>query len=116
LVDLIISSPAKRAFDTAIIIAEQLKYKSKIKTDENLYDASADEILKTLKNVDEIFHSILIVAHNPGLTSLSNSLTNYYISNIPTCGVVAINFENEWKNLSAGNCRLLFFEYPKKYT
>ena len=112
-VDLIISSPATRTIKTAQIIAEQISYKTKIKTEQKLYDAFADEILKVIQSVDSIYNSLVIVAHNPGLTSLSNQLIKEKITDIPTCGIVAIEFNNDWKDISEDSGNFIFYEYPK---
>jgi phosphohistidine phosphatase len=38
------------------------------------------------------------------------------IENIPTCGIAAIEFdEDSWNDLKDKTGHLLFFEYPKKY-
>jgi phosphohistidine phosphatase len=36
--------------------------------------------------------------------------------NIVTCGIVEIAFDcDKWADISAGNARLIAFDYPKKY-
>jgi len=114
--DLIISSPANRASSTAKIIAEKVDYPNeKIIWDENLYEATANEILKVINEVDEKNKVLLLVAHNPGLTNFSNYLSNNFISNIPTCGVVAITLEKKWEEITRDDGKILLIEYPKKY-
>ena len=59
----------------------------------------------------------MLVGHNPGFTDLANYLkeADYYISNVPTCGVVAIEFAtNQWQAITKNSGRMLFFDYPKK--
>lgn len=114
--DIIISSPAKRAKKTSIEIAEKLSYPlKKILFDEELYDASSKDILHIVKNIDEKFATALIFGHNPGLTLLNNYISNKYIDNIPTCGIVALNLEVKWSEIDKYSCKQLFFEYPKLY-
>src|SRR5687767_5892702 len=49
----IISSPAKRAFDTAEIIAKQLEFdKKKIETNKQLYFEGIGNILKVMQSLD----------------------------------------------------------------
>jgi phosphohistidine phosphatase len=112
--DLIISSPAKRAKKTAIAIAEKLGYKTKkILYDENIYEASNRELVSIVKQFDDNCNSVIMFGHNPGLTMLHNFLCGYYIDNIPTCGVVALEFNSSWKDLREKTGKLLFFEHPK---
>ena len=114
--DLIISSPAKRAKRTAMEIADKLGYsQKKILFDENLYEASSQDILEIIRNINDEYNSIMIFGHNPGLTMLNNSVSNFYIDNIPTCGVVAMQHSDKWMDIKSNSCKHLFFEYPKLY-
>ena len=70
---------------------------------------------KIIKDFDDHIQDIMLVIHNPAITDLRNHyLPDDYLENIPTSGVVAIEFEeaNSWKNLGTG--KELFYEYPKK--
>ncbi len=113
-VDLIISSPAKRTKETSKIIAEGIGYKNKIIFDKNIYEASLEQLLALIKNLNKNLNSVMLVAHNPGLTELANYFVNEDIDNIPTCGIAAIILENGWDEVKRNCGKLLFFEYPKK--
>jgi len=114
--DLIISSPAKRAKKTALHIAEKISYPTKkIILKDEIYDASEKTLLNLIKKVDDKIESLMIFAHNPGLTQLNNYISKKYIDNIPTCGIVALESENKWSDVGKNSCKFLFFEYPKKY-
>lgn len=114
--DLIISSPAKRTKKTAIEIASKIGYSDKkILYNEELYEASSNTIIKVLNKIDEKYNSVMIFAHNPGLTLLNNHISNNYIENIPTCGIVALQLDKKWNEFSKNTCKFLFFEYPKLY-
>lgn len=114
IVDTVISSPAKRAIDTARIITNNLGYTKNIILDKNIYDASLSTLLSTIRNFDDNLKKIMLIGHNPGLTNLSNYLTKYFIENIPTCGVVALEFDKSWKDINPKDGNIIFFEYPKK--
>jgi phosphohistidine phosphatase len=114
-IDLIISSGSKRTADTAEIFAERISYSSHIRIENKLYEATAMRILEIIKNVDELYSNLLLVAHNPGITQLANFLTNSDIENIPTTGLIGLSYKSLWKNLDEGMCTKQFFEYPKKY-
>ena len=115
--DLMIASPAKRAWSTARRIAKGIGYpKDQIKADERLYHADDDRILNVLQGVKDKHDSVMYFGHNPGLTDFVNSLMNieHDIDNIPTCGIVAFQFNiDSWKQLTWGIGSLLFFDYPK---
>jgi phosphohistidine phosphatase len=114
--ELVLSSPAKRAKKTALEVTEKLKYPMKqIIFKEEMYEASDNELLKVIQKLDEEAKSVMLFAHNPGLTQLNNYLSDHYIDNIPTCGVVAIEFNCKWSEIKKNSGKFLFFEYPKKY-
>ncbi|HEY6627028.1 MAG TPA: histidine phosphatase family protein [Ignavibacteriaceae bacterium] len=114
--DLIISSPAKRTKKTAIEIASKIGYsEKKILYNEELYEASSNTIIKVLNKIDEKYNSVMIFAHNPGLTLLNNHISNNYIENIPTCGIVALQLDKKWNELGKNTCKFRYFEYPKLY-
>jgi phosphohistidine phosphatase len=115
-IGLIISSPAKRTKKTAIEIAAKIGYLEKnILYNEELYEASSNILIKTIKKIDEKYDSVIMFGHNPGLTLLNNHISNHYIDNIPTCGIVALEFDNKWNEIDKNTCNFLFFEYPKLY-
>ena len=42
--------------------------------------------------------------------------SNEPITNIPTCGIVAVDFEvNKWEDIRDSNYKRLFFDFPKNY-
>ena len=114
--DLVLASPAKRAKKTAIAIAEKIGYpEKKILYNEDLYEASSNILIKIIKKLDEKYDSVMIFGHNPGLTMLNNHISNRYIDNIPTCGIVALQLDIKWSELDKNTGKFLFFEYPKLY-
>lgn len=113
--DIIISSAALRAKTTAKIIAKELGLSKKIVYDENIYEASANTLYEVIKNIDNKYNTVMLFGHNPGLNMFIDSLVNVY-DNIPTCGIVEIEFEcKKWSEISTFNSKLISFDYPKKY-
>jgi len=116
-IDRIISSPAVRAMHTAKIFAQELGiYEALIVSEPKLYMGSRSKLLKEIQQLDDSLNTIVLVAHNPGLTDLANFLLEEEIKNIPTSGIAGIGFEiNSWKEVAKGKGKMLFFEYPKMY-
>ena len=57
----------------------------------------------------------MLVGHNPAFTYCVELLSSETIDNLPTCGLVRIDFDTKkWSNLQAGKGKLKLFEYPKK--
>lgn len=115
--DLLISSPANRAFTTAKQVAKALEYPlDKLMLDSGIYHASEKDLLRIVKNVPEHLNSVMLFGHNPGFTWFSNVLSGTNLENIPTSGAVQISFEHDsWKKIGAESGTLDWFEYPKKY-
>jgi phosphohistidine phosphatase len=115
--DLMLASPANRAITTARVVADAIHYPpDKIEVDPDLYLASATELLNTVQSVDDDIHHIALVSHNPGLTTLVNSLGSRHILNLPTCGIAILETEiDSWRSLEPGTFKTLSFLYPKMY-
>lgn len=113
--DLIVSSAANRAVTTAEIIGEILNYDlDSINSEIGLYLCGADNIFNNIKRIDDNINTLMIVAHNPDLTILSNYLAEIHIDNIPSCGIVFIELNiDKWQDIAPENSRLVFFQYPK---
>ncbi len=113
--DLIVSSPAKRAKLTALTLAKELHYpKKKIVYMNSIYNAPAEELIPCIHSFDDQFDKVIIVGHNTGFTMLANVLGDLKIPNVPTCGIVALDFKiDSWKDVRKKNGKLVFFYYPK---
>ena len=115
--DVIISSPATRATTTARFIAREVKYHtSDIINSEPLYAGTMDDVLDVIHRIENSFTTAMIVSHNPAITLCSSLVTGSNIENMPTCGIVCVDFSlTEWKDVRRGNGKLRYLEYPKKY-
>ena len=113
--DLFISSTARRAFDTAKLIAESLGYPvDNIKTVKNLYLGSANAIFSELYGLPEKVKSVMIFGHNPAFTYFVNDFLDTTIENLPTTGTVSISFETDkWEEIDNVGFRVNFIVTPK---
>jgi phosphohistidine phosphatase len=113
---LIVTSPANRARTTAMIIAGELNYPNEfLQREDHLYHASLDEILDVIVAQDDGFNSLMIVGHNPGLTELVNFLQPGLTINLPTAGVVSVQFDQDnWNLFERPKTELLVHDWPKK--
>lgn len=114
--DLMLTSPAKRALKTARHYAAALHLKPEaININPQIYLASLASLMTLIRGIDNSFNSVMVVGHNPGLTELANHLTHAGIENIPTAGIVEIEIPVEqWGDAEAGSGRCISFVYPKK--
>ncbi|MBV5318722.1 MAG: histidine phosphatase family protein [Desulfobulbaceae bacterium] len=114
--DLIMTSAAVRAKTTAEIIADRLGYPlAELQINPNQYAATVPSLLTLLQEIEPQFDTVMIVGHNPEFTDLVNLLGGIHMENLPTCGIVALEFPVvSWSELAAGSGTLVFFDFPKK--
>ena len=115
ILDLIISSPAGRAISTAQILASSIGYDIKaIQQQQQLYFRGVDSMLDIIKKTHSSVQSLMLVGHNPDMTSLFNKLCGYQTENMPTCAVACIHFDDNWQNVRFNSGRVFNYSYPKK--
>lgn len=113
--DLIYSSSAPRAWETARIVAEKVSYSlENIRTDGELYMATSLWLRHLLGNIGDEIKSCLLVGHNPGLTDLINHF-GVRLDHLPTASVAAFQFNvDSWKEIAAENAHFLWLYVPEK--
>lgn len=114
--DLILSSPALRARKTARKIARQVGFDpERIVVRDEIYLQDISSLLGVIADLDDRHGRVYLVGHNPELTDLANQLTGADIENIPTCGVVSVEFANDsWRECAWMKGRLVLFLRPEK--
>ncbi|MCW8981370.1 MULTISPECIES: histidine phosphatase family protein [Altibacter] len=100
----IVTSDANRALSTAHYFKDAFNIPdSKFVTNHSLYDFSGQNVMNIIKSLDNSLDRVMIVGHNHAFTSVANMLGNRYIDNVPTCGFVMIQFEeNSWSDITTG--------------
>ena len=112
--DLIISSPAVRAFSTALVFALHMNYDTrKITLNPSIYEADYRTLIRVVNTIDQQFHTVMLFGHNPGLSDLVNELCNPVISSLPTAGIAELEFSvNNWNDVDAGTAVLKNKYFP----
>lgn len=103
--DLIITSHAVRARDTARIVARAIGYpKEDIHIGKTIYYADAENLIDQFYDIPETAQSAMLVGHNPTLTNFVNRYLDKKIEWLPTSGLVSISFHTDkWVNISAAD-------------
>ncbi len=114
--DLMISSHAKRAFETTLLMAKGLDYPvEKIITEPTFYSNSAEEMIDFIFGLPDDKQHVFMVGHNPTFTNLANEFLSNKIDFLPTSAIVAISFDvNNWNEIIDSKHKLVFTVYPKK--
>ena len=113
---LIISSPAVRAWTTAKVFATELGYPVEfLQREDDIYLASLDRLLEVVASQDAGFNNLMVFGHNPGLTDFANYLSPGLTNNLPTAGIVSVEFDrDDWMLFEKPAIELLVYDYPKK--
>jgi phosphohistidine phosphatase len=115
-IDRFVSSPAKRARQTAEYFVHAYGKKDKdIQFLPELYHASTATFKEVVGKLDDNDTTVILFSHNPGITAFVNLLTDTIrVDNMPTCAVFAVKCDTgHWQDFFAAKRELLFFDYPK---
>ncbi len=110
----IITSPASRAFYTALFIADAWNIEeNKLELNGSFYDANIEKLLNIIRNTNHP-DILAICGHNPILTTLINRFHAKGIKNLPTCGIMGFSFDIEnWSNLDSAHLLPDFYYTPR---
>ena len=115
--DLIITSPAKRAVQTARVFSEELGISDKyVQQNISIYSASLEEVLTVILGLDDKYSNVMIIGHDPALANVAGFLTGRVVEKIPTAGIVEITFNtNHWSKVSEDSGNMQFSISPKMF-
>ena len=96
--DGVFTSTALRARSTTELLAVALGYPlNEIMAVPELYHAGVGTLLDFIAGLDEKLGCVMCCGHNPGLTELAHYEFGCQVGNVPTCGVVNLEFSvNAW--------------------
>lgn len=114
--DAIIASAALRTQQTATLIAQAVGFAPEhIQLHATIYNSSADVLQHIIRTLPPEIKTVYIIAHNPGITNFSNSLSPHFrIDQMPTACVVGARLNGmDWRDFDAAEKELFLLEYPK---
>lgn len=120
--DLILSSPAVRARQTAELVAEGCGYGGKIRWEESFYVGGSPDLIAALRGLPGSVECPLLIGHNPTLETFVAALLSVVngdepvegvVIRIPTGGLVCVDLNvTEWANVVPGSGVLRWFLTP----
>ena len=116
--DVVLSSPSRRTRQTL----ELLEFTgAEVTYLEELYGASAHDLLASAREVRDDADVVAVVGHNPGVQDLSIELARDDAAEeavrlrqkFPTCAVAIFDVDGAWRDVATGRVRLVSFVVPK---
>ncbi len=116
-IDLIISSPAKRAKTTAELVAKTVDYQKDIQFEQTFYGGSEDDIEVILTQTEKTQNVVLMVSHNPTIEMLIYSFLKKKQEIImPTAAIASLLFDvDDWAKIEASKAKLEWLIVPKQF-
>lgn len=113
-IERILSSPANRTIHTAILFAEATGIPmDRIAICSDIYLADDDDLALIVSEADNQLTSLMIVGHNPSVTNLANRFLNEPVFDVPTSGLVVLQFDaDSWMNISKSTLIDSFNVFP----
>jgi phosphohistidine phosphatase len=120
-VDAIVHSGARRAEQTAKIVANELPKGLPVLIEPRLYEAGAGEFLNALSALPDTHQCALVVGHNPSLAEAARRLVGSgdrqarerMAAKFPTSGLAIIDFDtSRWADVNDRAGRLVAFVTP----
>jgi len=113
--DLVLSSPALRARETAALALASARLENETRFDQRIYEASWQVLLTVLSEVEEPASSLMLVGHNPGLEDLLRTLTGR-AEQMKPCTIASINLNiDQWSSVRVNTGTLDWLVKPNEF-
>jgi phosphohistidine phosphatase len=111
--DLILTSSAKRAVSTAKFVAEASGFDGEMQVSRDLYASGPDAYIEQLETLPDIYYTVLVIGHNPGMEELLEALTGE-IQSLPTAALAHIELDlDRWDDLAEETGKLVGLWLPR---
>ena len=113
-----VTSPAARAYKTAEVVADQLKFNiDNIVTYTELYDNGAKGYLHAVNTTPDDIACLILFGHNPDITYFAEYLSRANIGSMKKAAMAIIEFENmSWAEVSAKTGDFISYTTPRQVT
>jgi phosphohistidine phosphatase len=112
--DLIVSSTATRAHETAVELAEASGYRGRLSLARDLYGGGPREYLARIATTPDDVDLLMVVGHNPTVEELVALLTGVK-ARMPTATIAVVESDGaSWRELLPATARLVALWTPKQ--
>lgn len=114
---LVLVSPAARAAETASLVSGELAPQPDVRRVDDLYGASAADVVEIVAATESAIRSVLVVGHNPTMAELAYGLqrdpADPWAPHLPTAGLVVLEVSGEWADLAMGSAEVTHWHVPR---
>ncbi len=116
-IQLVVASSANRAAHTATIFCSIVGIPPEnIVLNKNLYESTLGEMMRLVSALPADIHCAMLVGHNPTFTSFVNMFLPREIDNLPTAGLVRLDFKvDSWSHFGEKKLTSSWVDYPKNH-
>ena len=117
--EVVLCSSAVRAVQTLDLLRGALGSDAKVTVEDELYGATAEELLERVRWLDDEVASAMLIGHNPGLEHLVLTLASSGAElkrveqKFPTAALATLTFETSWSRLAPAEAVLAAYVVPK---
>jgi len=121
--EVILCSSAKRTQETLRLVAGAASWNGHAnrQISDDLYLASADDLITAVQHQPATARSVMIVAHSPGIEEAAMRLAaeddtperQALLDKFPTCGLAVLEFDDDWSKADRGLFKLERFVTPR---
>jgi phosphohistidine phosphatase len=114
--DLLLSSPANRAIETAQIFAKTFGYPKKdiILVDKLYGGLDPSGFLETVRTLEDEFQNVMVFGHDPSFTDFARFIGRGFKRNLPKCSIFGVTIKRRsWSTIRRGDGHLDVFEHPE---
>ena len=119
--EFVLCSSAARTRETLELVRVALGKRSNARVEDELYGATAEQLLERLRLVSTATASVLLIGHNPGLQDLALLLASGGVGldrleeKLPTAALATLTLERTaWSELGPGAAVLSAYVVPKE--
>lgn len=118
-IDLVLCSSSVRTRETLDCVMKGLPDRVTICYLDSLYDSNVETIIQEVSLVDDKFKTVMVVAHNPGLTTLMNQVCEHQElpmdKSMSTGSISEFVLKTEsWQGLKVSDLKFMRLLNPKK--
>ena len=112
--ELVISSTALRARDTAEIAIRSGRWGSKLILEDKIYEGTVQTLFSIIKQQNDKHTNICIVGHEPSLSGLIEKCDNFKLPKFPTAAMARIDFDSiKWNEIDYEHGKKIWIKKPK---